>query len=332
MTERQFRYLITVLLVFPFIFVMDAIIRPIRPNSGDLREILYPVFIIPILFLAYSAWVYPQYIQGMLGPFRSENLPEKELPADPHPSTPLQKRQTVLILAAVAFSVFASCVMLNASIFTLRTVSEKAGVMPTFRAARRAPFPVPTDFETAVVPESSTPTEVTLQPEPTVHRASTIPSKTPLATAGITPSETTLLTTTPSVSPTQQVCSVGAQCVVNGIALTVVTVSRADSINTATPAAGKAYLVLSVLIENVNIDNVMLYGPTYFSVQDASGAQYPPLSISPEPILSSGQLPKGGTANGTVSFEVKTTSSGFVVLYAPPALNGLNPIRIELGQ
>jgi hypothetical protein len=335
MTERQFRYLITALLVFPLIFTMDAMIRPIRPRSGDLREIFYPIFIIPILFLAYSVWVYPKHIQEMFGPFRSENLVKDKQLAELLLSIPPQRKKLILIFAAI-FGILTFCTLINISLFTLRTAGEKAdiipisrsGILPTSQSDEKMPYPSATEFETAIVTESPTAT-VTSQPELTA----TI--ETPLVTAGVTPSvtaQTTPLTTTPTVLSTQQVCSVGTQCVVNGVALTIVNVSRINSIDTATPAAGNIYLVLNVLIENVDSGEIMLYAPTYFSVQDSNGAQYSIMSTFPEPILSSGQLPKGGTADGNISFEVKAASSGFVVFYAPPALNGFSPIRIELGQ
>lgn len=376
MTERQFRTLITALLVFPLIFGMDAIIRPIRPSSGDLRETFYPLFIIPILFLAYSVWAYPQHIREMFGPFRSESLLKNKQVADLLLSLSPQQKKVILI-SSVVFGVLTLCTLINVSLFTLRVAWQKAdsipisrsGILPTSQLDESMPYPSPTDFETASVTES--PTEAASQSEantlietplaasgvgPSETASSTALTKTPLAATGVIPSQTTPLTTltktpivtagvtpsgttpsttltkTPTVSSTQQVCSVGAQCVLNGVGITVVSVSRVNSIDTATPAAGNTYLVLNVIVENVNSGEIMLYDPANFSVQDANGTQYPALSIAPEPILSNGQLPQGGTADGNVAFEVKSASTGFVALYAPPALNGSSPIRIGLGQ
>jgi hypothetical protein len=346
MTEQQFRNLVTALLVLPLIFSIDALLRPIRPNSGDSREVFYPVLIIPILFLAYSVWVYPQYIQEMFGPFRSENLLKDKQLAELLQSISPQKKNIVLISAAV-FGILVFCTAINIAFFTLRTTgeNEKADTIPTSRSGilpmtsqldERMPYPNATNFETASVKTSPTVATSTLQPEPTASIG------TPPATAGVTPSGTarltaTLFTTTPftptpSVSPTQQACSVGIQCVVNGVGVTVVNVSRINSIDATTPGTGNIYLALNVIIQNVNSGEIMLYGPAYFSVQDANGAQYPALSIAPEPVLSSGQLPQGGTADGNIAFEVKSALSGYVVFYTPPALNGLSPIRIGLGQ
>jgi hypothetical protein len=355
MTERQFRTLITALLVFPLLLGIDAILHPIRPRSGDLRETFYPVFIIPILFLAYSVWVYPQHIREMFGPFRSESLLKNKQLTDLIQSISPQKKKLVLISAAI-FGTLVFCTLINVSLFTLWMAGQKADTVPASRSGilstpqpdERMQYPVPTDFETATVTES--PTGAASQPEATtpietpiatvgVTPSGTTPlttlTKTPLTTAGVTPSGTTpstTLTKTPSVSSTQQVCSVGTQCVVNGVGVTVINVSRINSIDTATPAAGNTYLVLNVIIQNVDSGESMLYDPAYFSVQDANGTQYPALSIAPEPVLSSGPLPQGGTADGNVAFEVKSASTGFVTLYAPPALNGSNPIRIGLGQ
>jgi hypothetical protein len=118
-----------------------------------------------------------------------------------------------------------------------------------------------------------------------------------------------------------------------GIALTVLGVSKMESIDYFTPESGNVFLVLEVVIENISRDEETPYNPLYFSVKDSDGFQANTSFASPNPSLQSGDLPKGDKARGFVAFEVRSTASGFVATYEPLVLfGGYEPIRINLGQ
>jgi hypothetical protein len=153
------------------------------------------------------------------------------------------------------------------------------------------------------------------------------PTNTPEST--ITPAPTD----TPLPPPTQNVGVVGERRETGGIALTILNVSKVNSIGIWTPDAGNVFLVIEVTIENVNRDDETPYNPLYFSVKDSDGFEYNTAIAAPDPSLQSGNLPKGDKVRGFVAFEVRSTAIGFIVTYEPLVIfGGYEPIRINLGQ
>jgi hypothetical protein len=116
-----------------------------------------------------------------------------------------------------------------------------------------------------------------------------------------------------------------------GIALTVVNVSKVDSINQfLKPKEGNIYLVAEVVIENVDRDQAP-YNPMYFKVKDSTGVEATSVMLAPEPSLKSGTLTKGDLVRGNVAFEVNAAASGFVLSYEPIViLGGYSPLRVDL--
>jgi hypothetical protein len=117
-----------------------------------------------------------------------------------------------------------------------------------------------------------------------------------------------------------------------GIALTVVEVGTWNGGDFAAPDPGNVYLTAQLLIENVTHDEAP-YSLMYCAVKDADAFEYDASLWSPEPGLSSGELPKGDKVRGWVAFEVPEKATGFVLSYEPMVLlGGYETIRISLGQ
>jgi hypothetical protein len=153
------------------------------------------------------------------------------------------------------------------------------------------------------------------------------PTNTPESTNTPAPTDTLL------PPPTQNVGLVGERRESGGIALTVLSVSKAESIDFFTPDTGNVFLIIEVLIENVSRDEETPYNPFYFSVKDSEGFEASTSIAAPDPSLQSGTLPKGDKARGFVAFEVRATATGFIVTYEPLVIfGGYEPIRISLGQ
>jgi hypothetical protein len=152
-----------------------------------------------------------------------------------------------------------------------------------------------------------------------------MPSQEATIVPKIDPTETPL--------PVSSVGAIGESQEAGGIAVTVFDVYKAESIGIWTPDSGNVYLVIEVLIENVNRDDEAPYNPLYFSVKDNDGFESTSSISAPDPSLHSGTLPKGDKVRGFVAFEVKATANGFIVSYEPLVFFGdYEPIRINLGQ
>lgn len=147
------------------------------------------------------------------------------------------------------------------------------------------------------------------------------------------PTNTPFPTDKPLPPPTQDMGQVGERREVAGVGLTVLNVSKQNNIDIWTPDTGNIFLVIEVLIENVNRDEETPYNPLYFSLKDQDGYEYDNSFFAPEPSLQSGSLAIGDKARGLIAFEVREAASGFVVTYEPLVLlGGYEPIRISLGQ
>ena len=197
MTERQFRYFITALLVLPLIFFVDALAHPISLNSGDLREIFYPLFSITIIFLAYCAWFHPQVIQEMFGPLRPDNPPKvTETPS----TAPSQTKRIISILVAIIFGILIFCGLGNIAIISLRSIGATMGFLPTPQPSH-APFVEINAIQTATVQPALTgvaPTQSTDLPVATLE-----PQSTDLSIATSAPQSTDLPALTATARPSE---------------------------------------------------------------------------------------------------------------------------------
>jgi hypothetical protein len=119
-----------------------------------------------------------------------------------------------------------------------------------------------------------------------------------------------------------------------GIALTVVDAYKQETVSEyLKPDPGNVYMVVEVIVENVSRSEETPYNPFYFTIKDSSGYQYNPTIMAPGTPLKSGTLQTGDLARGTLAFEIKSTTRGFVLTYKPLVIfGGYDPIRILLGD
>jgi hypothetical protein len=316
MTERTFRYLVTVLLIIPIIALVDVVARPVTQGNRDLREIFYLLVSIPIVLLFYCAWFQPQVTLEMFGPFRPEILAE----GDSRTTGVFQLTRQQMTLLGLGLGLLLIC---GCQFALGLTVAKKLGLLP-------GPLTPTSDFEMTRMVAAATNRAGGLLS--TKIPALPALSETP-AFLENTPTVESILTETPQVLPGAGLPTVGEPAQVNGISVTVLSIQSTDSLETLTPAPDNTYLVLEVVIQNVSHEGELPYAPTNFSVQDANGVQYQATPISLEPSLGSGSLPLAGVAQGYISFEVPLTVTGLVAIYGPVDLLGGNPpIQFDLGQ
>jgi hypothetical protein len=324
MTERKFRYLVTALLIFPFIALVDVIARPISLGNYGLRESFYLLFSIPIGLLAYCAWFQPEVIREMFGPFRPQGPTEAGFQGVVFPR--INRRTLIFISLGLGVLLICGCQ------FALGlTVAQKFGLLPA--------SPTPTsDFEAtrmvAAATNQAAGSLLTETPTPIESNstAESILTETPISPEG-SPTIESVLTETPQALPASGMSAIGEQSQVNGIGVTVWDAYTTESIIISTAASGKLYLVIEVVIQNLGRDTEMPYAPTDFILRDANGVEYQANSTSMEPPLGGGNLATGEEAQGYVTFEVPATAIGFVVTYNPgDLLDGNVPLQFDLNQ
>ena len=132
---------------------------------------------------------------------------------------------------------------------------------------------------------------------------------------------------------TKDIYMVGEKASQAGIAITVLNVQKVNKLQLLTADAGKTYLDIEVLIENVSRDETTPYNSFYFKIKDDTAAEYTTTMDSLTPSLKSGDLVKGDKARGHLAFEVPDTSKGFVVSYEPMVIfGGYKTIRVNLEE
>jgi hypothetical protein len=182
-------------------------------------------------------------------------------------------------------------------------------------------------------PSTPTPNANNTSVAEVVSTPAIVQTEKPTGIPTIAPTDIPLPTDTPLPPPTPNTGIVGERRESGGIALTVLSVSKADSISIWTPESGNVFLIIEVLIENVSRDDETPYNPFYFSVKDGDGFEASTAIAAPDPSLQSGTLPKGDKVRGFVAFEVRLIATGFTVTYEPLVIfGGYEPIRINLGQ
>ena len=93
------------------------------------------------------------------------------------------------------------------------------------------------------------------------------------------------------------------------------------------------YLVVDVIVENVNRDEEAPYAPWLFSLRDSAGQDYEVSVFAPDPPLADGTLTKGASDSGNVAFEITPAAQGFVLTYDPTLFGGdYQVIQIDLGR
>lgn len=113
----------------------------------------------------------------------------------------------------------------------------------------------------------------------------------------------------------------GETATLDGVAMTVASpVSYTTSINEYTKAdAGKTYLVVNVTIKNGSSET-KAYNVFDFRIQTAGGQVLDP-SIMGSNTLGSGDLVAGGTAQGSVTFEVPVETGAEYIIWKPSAFS-----------
>lgn len=145
----------------------------------------------------------------------------------------------------------------------------------------------------------------------------------------VAPAAPTIPPTAPAV-PATRACRVGERCAAAGVALTVLQVTRLDTIGTWPAAAGHVYLDLLVLVENTGQENTP-YNPLYFRLKDGQDYEYDTAITAQSPRLKSGELTPGARARGHVAFEIPRPAAGLVVSYEPEVMFAdYPPLRVAL--
>lgn len=133
----------------------------------------------------------------------------------------------------------------------------------------------------------------------------------------------------PTAAP-PSAAKVGDKVEANGIALTVMNVSKAEAIGSFQKAeAGNTYVIVEVLIENISAEKAP-YNPLYFKIKDSDGFEYNATINTGDRSLKSGDLAIGEKARGNVAVEVKQAATGLVLEYKPIIFGRIDPIRVVL--
>jgi Domain of unknown function (DUF4352) len=178
----------------------------------------------------------------------------------------------------------------------------------------------PTPTVVAAPAASPTPVQAAApKAEPTGASAAAAPAPTPAPKPQPTPT---------SAAP---VAKVGERVVSGGIALTVNSVTRTDSLGQFQKAKpGRVFVVADVTVESVTREKAV-YNPLYFKAKDADGYEYTASLLAGDQGLKSGELNPGEKARGTVAFDVPSEAKGLIMSYQPIViLGGYQTIRIAL--
>lgn len=330
MTERSFRYLITALLILPFIAFVDGVARPVSRGNHDLREILYLLISIPIVLLAYAAWFQPQITREMFGPFRPEGLgldgPQANI------FSRIDRRNLPFIGLGLAVILICACQFALGLTVANKFRQVFASGTPTTEVEVTQTIVLATDQTSDLTPTDSlisTDTPMPTGESPTVE---TVLTQTPTSLK-FTPTIASALTKTPQTQTASKTYRVGEQFILNGVGVVVTDVLSTGSIASSTAASGYRYLVIEVAIQNLAHDGEIPYSAADFSIRDADGTQYQSSSVAMDPPLDSGSLAKGDSAQGFITFDVPTSASGFIATFTPGELLESNePVQIDLGQ
>jgi hypothetical protein len=133
----------------------------------------------------------------------------------------------------------------------------------------------------------------------------------------------------PTAASVAQLAGVGDRVEMDGAALTVVKVSRADAQGPLLKAKeGNTLLIVEVVVENVSRDKLSP-NPLFFMLKDADGFDYNAV-LGVDQQIGSSELPKGDKSRGNVAFEVKKDAKGLVLIYQTIPLSSESVIRVAI--
>jgi hypothetical protein len=227
-----------------------------------------------------------------------------------------------------------AAICLLVATFLLAACGGDAGPTPTTVASGSSS---PTDTVAAKPTETAAPAATNTAPivEPTDTVAAPTDTAVPPTATAVPPTDTPAPPTDTPVPPTPAppaTAKVGERAEASGVALTVLTVTRATEMGQFSKAKeGNEFVIADVVVENASGDDPQPYNPFYFKAKDDSGFEYDPSLSAAEPSLKSGQLIKGEIARGNIAMEVKKGATGLVLTYEPVViLGGFSPIKVSL--
>lgn len=128
---------------------------------------------------------------------------------------------------------------------------------------------------------------------------------------------------TPSPTPYISQGGIGQRIEGNGISLTASSVGREAQ-------EGFICMTVDVTLENSGHD-VLSYSPSDFKVKDSQGSEYTIACVANDQALTSGELAKGSSVQGKVSFQIPPGATGLFLVYQSPLVDGYGIIEIDLG-
>lgn len=215
----------------------------------------------------------------------------------------------LLVGLCIVFAILSTLLSGGSDSNTASTLSDEVTESPTGVAVQTEPTEASEDEAPAEEASEAEPTEVPTAEEPATEEATEAPAEQPTEVPVEQPTE---------APATSEPVGIGERASAAGLGLIVLGTSTTNQINEfLTPQTeGNTFLVLDVVVENLDIAEGAPYNPLYFSIKDAESFEYQPSLIAPAPTLSSGegaQLLPGERVRGNVAFEVPPTATGFVV-------------------
>jgi hypothetical protein len=135
--------------------------------------------------------------------------------------------------------------------------------------------------------------------------------------------------------------AVGQQAHIGTYVVTVKRVMNQTDVNGVAPNDGMRFLVLDLVIQNLDTNNARMSPAAQFTVLDKSGTQFPmDGDVTPTTHLTSPSLPNNipalGSIHGEIAFQVPANEqNGFVLSFNPSFLMSLfshgHTITIDLG-
>jgi hypothetical protein len=89
-------------------------------------------------------------------------------------------------------------------------------------------------------------------------------------------------------------------------------------------------VAVDVTLENSGHD-VVSYSPSDFKIKDSQGSEYTTACVTNDQALKSGELTKGSSVQGKVSFQIPPGAIGLFLVYQSPLVDGYGIIVVDLG-
>ncbi len=198
------------------------------------------------------------------------------------------------------------------------------------------PFAEPTPLAVGPNGETATPTQNATQQAIVAMLTETSAASTATNTPIVTPTSTPTPTATiPPEGSSERPVTIGARIVGEGAGLIVLSAKTVNEAGKRKATEGSAFLDIEAIVENAAGDaNTGLdYAPLYFSLRDAQGNVYQPVTDGIWPALQSGTLRPGEWARGHITFEIPASAGGLRLLFSPQvADNRLVNLWVDLSQ